>query len=239
MKIDCITSKIYFSFCFKCDKIPSTSNRLSIAALIILGVLPSVIVVADVWSPAGWEEIVLAGKTQYQFNQVENTEANESELGSWMVLADSRQSASGWIYKKKIDLLQTPTLFWAWQNQLGIESKVDEQSKQGDDFVARVYVIKKGFFPWQTLAISYVWSRQYPIGTTWPNPYTSNAMMVVVDKGDTSQWIQHTRNIREDFKRFFDKEVDHIDAIAFMTDTDNTKAAAKAAYRDIHFINKE
>lgn len=193
---------------------------------------------ADDFHPIGWEEVFFEGETDYQFKQVKQTDENQAEYTRWAVLSHSRQSASGWIYKKKIDLEQTPLLTWSWKKIQGIQSNVDEQSKDGDDFVARVYVIKKGFFPWQTLAISYVWSRQYPMGTVWPNPYTSNAMMVVVESGDDLGWKQYKRNIKEDFERYFNKKVDSIDGVAFMTDTDNTKTSAKAAYRDIHFQEK-
>lgn len=108
----------------------------------------------------------------------------------------------------------------------------DERSKQGDDFLARVYVIKEGWVPWRTRAINYVWSRSHPPGSHWPNPYAGQAEMVVVQgpDGAAGPWRGFSRDVAADFKRFHDMEVDSVDAVAIMTDTDNTGVAAEACY---------
>ena len=43
------------------------------------------------------------------------------------------------------------------------------------------------------------------------------------------------RNVREDLKAVFGKDITSIDAIAIMTDTDNTGKEAHASYGDIYF----
>jgi len=43
------------------------------------------------------------------------------------------------------------------------------------------------------------------------------------------------RNVFEDLKKLFGKEFQFIDAIALMTDTDNSHGHAKAYYGDIYF----
>ena len=124
-------------------------------------------------------------------------------------------------------------LHWQWRaDQIADWPEVDEQIKVGDDFQARVYVVKKGWLPWQTRAINYVWSRQAAPGTYWPNPFASQAVMVVVQgPGGAGRWQSVTRNVREDFRRFHGMDVDSVDAVAIMTDGDNTGTTVASCYR--------
>ena len=48
-------------------------------------------------------------------------------------------------------------------------------------------------------------------------------------------WVREKRNVRADFKRIFGKDITAIDGVAIMTDTDNGKGQATAAYGDIFF----
>jgi hypothetical protein len=63
--------------------------------------------------------------------------------------------------------------------------------------------------------------------------------MVAVRSGPPAQpagqWYMQWRNVREDFKRFFDLKLDHIDAVALMTDCDNSRRKETAYYGDIYF----
>lgn len=169
--------------------------------------------------PAGWEGVQFDGETRYSW---------DGEC--W--LAHAKGTASGLVRKQRVDLDNTPYLSWQWQAEtVPAWPPVDEQEKAGDDFQARVYVIKKGWLPWQTRAINYVWSRQYPVGRHWPNPYASQAHMVVVQGPGRGHGPQlFSRNIRDDFRRFHNLEVDTIDAVAIMTDGDNTGAEVSACY---------
>lgn len=44
--------------------------------------------------------------------------------------------------------------------------------------------------------------------------------------------------MRDDFKRYFSKEVRYVDAVAFMTDSDNTGRRAVAYYGDMFFAER-
>jgi len=132
-----------------------------------------------------------------------------------------------------VNLARTPWLNWRWRAaETPAWPAADERSKQGDAFLARVYVIKEGWVPWRTRAINYVWSRSHPPGSHWPNPYAGQAEMVVVQgpDGEAGQWRGFSRDVAADFKRFHDLEVDSVDAVAIMTDTDNTGVVAEACY---------
>lgn len=137
--------------------------------------------------------------------------------------------------KIHVDLNKTPYLNWSWKID-NIYQGNNERSKQGDDYPARVYVVVSGgLFFWRTRAINYVWSSNQAVGTTWNNAYTGNAKMLAVRSGSQAigQWLTEKRNIRDDLQTLFGEEIDEIDAVAIMTDSDNTKQSATAYYGDI------
>ncbi|MCY4501233.1 MAG: DUF3047 domain-containing protein, partial [Alphaproteobacteria bacterium] len=112
----------------------------------------------------------------------------------------------------------------------------DERVKAGDDFAARVYVVApgEGLFA-LPIAISYVWSGGAPVGADWPNPFTSKVRMVAVESGlaHAGEWRSYRRNLREDFRRLFGREVEQLEGVAVMTDADNSRQRARAWYGDI------
>jgi len=98
-------------------------------------------------------------------------------------------------------------------------------------------VVSGGVAFWKTRSLVYVWSSGQPVGATWNNAYTSNARVMALRSGmrDAGHWVSEKRDIRADFKQLFGEEIDAIDAIALMTDTDNSGQRATAWYGDIVF----
>ena len=181
---------------------------------------------------SGWEEKDFAGKTEYRFFRLDNRTT---------LRASSNSAASGRFKKVHINLKDTPVLHWSWKVDNLLDG-VDEQTKSGDDYPARVYVVfSGGLFFWRTRAINYVWSNNQPIGTTWPNAFTGNAKMIAVESGSEKlgQWVVEQRNVAEDYRRLFGKEPGTVDAVAIMTDTDNSGQRASAWYGDIWFSTEE
>lgn len=169
---------------------------------------------------AGWTEVIFDGRTEY---------ADTGEC----VRAASRDAASGLVRREAVDLTERPVLTWRWRAEQPLRgAEADEQSKAGDDFLARVYVVHEGFFPWQTRAVNYVWTREVAEGEHWPNPFAGQAVMVAVQSGEEGlgKWQAFRRDVRADFRRFHDKDIDAVDAVALMTDTDNTGGRARACY---------
>lgn len=174
---------------------------------------------------AGWENQYFEGVTEYQLAK---------ENGRTVLRAHSKVSASGLIRKVKLDPNRYRYLRWSWK-VAGTIPGGDERSKKGDDYAARMYVVFPGRFFWQTKAINYIWANHLPKGESIPNAYTSNAMMVAVESGNSrvGQWVTEERDILADYRRLFGGEPRGIGAIAIMTDTDNTGAEATAWYGDI------
>ena len=177
---------------------------------------------------SAWEKQVFSGVTDYQLVKIDNRQALQ---------AISKQSASGLVRKIEIDLNKTPYLNWSWKVD-SILNNVDETKKSGDDYPARVYVvISEGFFFWQTRALSYVWASEQAKGNSWPNAFVDKATMVAVQSGESSvgEWMQEKRNVLDDIKNLLGIDASQIDAVAIMTDTDNSKQSATAYYGDIFF----
>ena len=178
-----------------------------------------------------WEEKEFSGKTIYETVRIDGRDA---------VRATSRGTASGLFRRQRIDLERTPILEWTWRVE-GTLGDIDERTRDGDDYSARVYVIRSDpVFFWRTRAVSYVWASTRAAGETWPNAYTDSARHIAVRSGNAQagQWVVERRNVRDDFRALFGKDVRSIDAIAIMTDTDNTGAAALAYYGDIAFTSE-
>lgn len=180
---------------------------------------------------SGWEPWHFVGKTRYSTAKIDARRA---------VKASSNAAASGYYREIDVDLHETPILRWSWRvdNTLG---EIDETSRAGDDYAARVYVLAAHpVFFWKTRALTYVWSSAQPEGSAWPNAYSDNAQVIAVRSGarDLGEWRQERRNVRQDFQRYFGKDVRYVNAVALMTDTDNTGGRAVAYYGDIVFADR-
>ena len=175
-----------------------------------------------------WQEKSFVGNTRYQF-------VTDGERVALEATADG--TASGLFREIEIDLNKTPYLNWSWWIDDVLHGN-DETVKSGDDYPVRIYVVVSGgLFFWRTRAINYVWSNNQPIEHHWPNAYTSRAVMLAVRTGNKQrgQWLNEKRNIREDFSRLFGIDIDQIDAVAIMSDSDNSGGQVRARYGDIYF----
>jgi hypothetical protein len=179
-----------------------------------------------------WETIKFNSETTYRLIK------NESGM---VLLSNSATSASGLINKQKIDIKKYPYLNWRWQASKKL-SPMNEQTKEGDDYVARIYVlVSDGWFFWNTKALNYVWSSQADSDAIWPNAYApDNARMIALrtSKDATDIWYEEKRNIYQDLKEWLGKGFKEIEAIAIMTDTDDSASSAAAMYGDIYFSSE-
>jgi hypothetical protein len=172
-----------------------------------------------------WTVKSFKGETVYQV---------VSDNGSRVLQGNSRAAASGLVRKLDLDPRAYPVLSWRWK-VAGTIPQGNEQTKAGDDYAARVYVIFPHWFFPKTRTLNYIWANHLPKGEFLPNAFTSNALMVAVESGPekAGQWLTERRNLVEDYRRAFGEDPPRIGAIAVMTDTDNTGAAAVGWYDDL------
>ena len=149
-------------------------------------------------------------------------------------------AASGLGKEIKIDLNRTPFINITWKVEKDL-SGIKENTKKGHDFAARVFVIKKtGATPLSNRAINYVFSSNNEVGTNYPSPYTKKSIdnVLASTKNNLDEWITVKANVKEDFKRVHDLEVDELDGLAIMSDTDNSKMKSIAYFQNIYFSSK-
>ena len=159
-----------------------------------------------------------------------------NENGNYLMsIADN--AASGLGKEIKIDLNKTPFINITWKIEKDL-SGIIENTKKGHDYAARVFVIKKtGATPLSNRAINYVFSSNNEVGSNWPSPYTKKSIdnVLASTKDNLNEWITVKSNVKEDFKRFHDLDVNELDGIAIMSDTDNSKMKSIAYFQNIYF----
>ena len=162
------------------------------------------------------------------------------ENGSGLLKAEAEGQASGLGKEIKVNLKKTPYLNITWKIEKGLTG-IKEDTKKGHDFAARVSVIKEvGSLPWQKNAMNYVFSSNKKTNTWWSGPSRKQiidyvASSLVDQKINT--WVTVKINVREHFQNYLNMDVNEIDGVAVMTDTDNSKKKAIAYYKNIYFSN--
>ena len=151
--------------------------------------------------------------------------------------AEADNAASGLGKKIKIDLNKTPYINITWKIEKDLPG-IKENTKTGHDFAARVFAIKKtGATPLSNRAINYVFSSNNQVGFNSPSPYTKKSIdnVLASTKKNINEWVTVKANVKEDFKKFHDLDVNELDGLAIMSDTDNSKMKAIAYYQNIYF----
>ena len=146
-------------------------------------------------------------------------------------------AASGLGKEVKIDLNKTPFINITWKIEQDLKG-IKENTKKGHDFAARVFAVKKtGATPLSNRAINYVFSSNNDVGLNWPSPYTKKSVDNVLSstQNSLSEWVTVKSNVKEDFKKFHDLDVNELDGLAIMSDTDNSKMKSIAYYQNIYF----
>ena len=149
-------------------------------------------------------------------------------------------AASGLGKQIKINLNETPFINITWKIEKDLVG-IKENTKKGHDFAARVFAIKKtGATALSNRAINYVFSSNNEIGFSSPSPYTKKSIdnVLASTKNNLNKWITVKSNVKEDFKKFHDLDVNELDGLAIMSDTDNSKMKAIAYYQNIYFSEK-
>ena len=167
-------------------------------------------------------------KTKYTLGSNEN--------GNFLK-AEAEGQASGLGKEILIDLNKTPFLNITWKIEKDL-SGINEKSKKGHDFAARFFVVKKtGLTPLSNKAINYVFSSNEEIGDFWTSPYTKSSIDYVISstKNNLNEWVTVKTNVKEDYKKLHNLDVDILDGVAIMADTDQSKKLSISYFQNIYF----
>ena len=205
------------------------------------------IVFVLMWSACFAEDVKIFELTETELSKLEVRkvrgadnktiyEVGSNENGNFLkAIADN--AASGLGKEVKIDLNRTPFINITWKIERDLPG-IKENTKKGHDFAARVFVIKKtGATPLSNRAINYVFSSNNEVGFHSPSPYTKKSIdnVLASTKNNLDEWITVKSNVKEDFKKFHNLDVNELDGLAIMSDTDNSKMIAIAYYQNIYF----
>ncbi len=159
-----------------------------------------------------------------------------NENGNYLkAIADN--AASGLGKEIKIDLNKTPFINITWKIEKDLRG-IKENTKKGHDYAARVFAIKKtGATPLSNRAINYVFSSNSEVGENRPSPYTKKSIdnVLATTKDNLNEWVTVKANVKEDFKKFHDLDVNELDGLAIMADTDNSKMKSISYFQNIYF----
>ncbi len=193
------------------------------------------------------EEIKVFEFTEQEFDTLEvrkvrGADANtkyslgSNENGNFLK-AEANNAASGLGKKIKINLNKTPYLNITWKIEKDLKG-IDERSKKSHDYAARVFVVKKtGATPLSNRAMNYVFSSNEDVNVSHPSPYTKKSIdyVLATTKENLNEWVTVKVNVKEHFKQFHDLDLDEINGVAIMADTDNSKLSSISYYQNIYF----
>ena len=163
----------------------------------------------------------------------------ENENGKFL-RAEANNSASGLGKEIEINLNKTPFLNITWKIEKDLKG-ITENSKKGHDYAARVFVVKKtGATPLSNRAMNYVFSSNRDINTYHPSPFTKKSIDYALSttKENFNEWVTVKVNVKEHFKKFHDLNLNKINGVAIMSDTDNSKLSSVAYYQNIYFSSE-
>lgn len=201
---------------------------------------------------AGWQHFKLPGKTAtiYDFVRKDGRDAMTAKAGT---------SASMMRREVNIDATKLDTVNFSWQVPDLIQG-ADLGERDFDDSPARIVLTFEGDkskfsaknamlselahvlsgepLPYATLM--YVWCNKRQPGSVVINARTDRIRSVVVESGEKNlrQWLDYQRNIRVDFEKAFGEAPGNLISVGIMTDSDNTKTEAMAAYGNVVFGEK-
>ena len=165
-----------------------------------------------------------------------NYSLGNNDKGNFMK-AEVEDGGSGLGKEVSVDLNKTPFLNITWKVEKDL-SGINEKSKKGHDFAARFFVVKKtGLTPLSNKAINYVFSSNQEVGDYWTSPYTKSSIDYVLSstKYNLDEWITVKTNVKADYKKLHNLDVDILDGVAIMADSDQSKKQSISYFQNIYF----
>ena len=156
------------------------------------------------------------------------------------IRAEAEGVGSGLGKEVSINLNKTPFINITWKVEKDL-SGIMENSKKGHDYAARVFVVKKtGATALSNRAVNYVFSSNNSVNESWRSPYTKKSVDYVLSttKDNLNKWVTVKANVKDHFKKLHNLDVNELNGVAIMTDTDNSKLKAISYYQNIYFSSE-
>ena len=90
--------------------------------------------------------------------------------------------------------------------------------------------------PYATLM--YIWDPKLPVGTIVSNPHTDRIRMMVIESGADrlGQWVDHVRDVRQDYRMAFGEAPGPLIGVGLVTDTNKTGETVEAWYGPLRWL---
>jgi hypothetical protein len=177
--------------------------------------------------PKGWQVKEKSGKADLKVVKDGDVHA---------VLFRSADTSFSLQKEVKVNIKQYPVLSWKWK-AVKQPTGGDFRRSKTDDQAAQLFL---GFT--KTRAIVYIWDTTAPQGlmeSTSPVPFMT-VKVVVVRSGpaELGKWITETRNVYEDYKKFYGDEPPTVSGVRLQINSQHTGTSAESLFADVEFRKK-
>jgi len=159
----------------------------------------------------------------------------EVEDGDYFLRAETQGRATDAGCKANVNLRLYNKLRWRWRVHKLPEGGNEQEEDRNDSAAAVRLVFRGGMFP---KTLKYVWSTSLPVGTETPSPASDKTKVIVLRSGKdmAGEWVWEEVDAYEDYKRLFGGEPRIVQALAVLSDSDNTDSPVSADYDDFVFL---
>lgn len=174
--------------------------------------------------PQGWQVKEKSGKADFAV-------VKDGDLHA-LVLRSANTSFS--LQKEvTVDVKQYPVLSWKWK-VTKLPKDGDFRRSRTDDQAAQLFLAFT-----KTKAIVYIWDTTAPQGlmeSTSPVPFMT-VKVVVVRSGpaETGKWIGETRNVYEDYKKFYGEDPPVVSGVRLQINSQHTETSGESWFADVVF----
>jgi len=135
----------------------------------------------------------------------------------------------------KVDAKNYPFIIWQWK-ALKLPPKGDLRKGKTNDQALQLLVAFEG-----KKVLSYVWDSNAPEGAigeesvAWPVSLKIKVIAVKSGAADAGKWLTMTRNVYEDYKKFFKEEPPLVKGIRVQSNCQHTESAGAGHFGKIVF----
>jgi hypothetical protein len=138
------------------------------------------------------------------------------------------------------DIRKYPYLTWRWKATL-LPKGGDIRRRETDDQAGQIYVLFPRFPAMiNTRSMGYIWDALAPVGTAGTSTAYSKMKYVVLQSGPDKlgQWVWETRNVFEDYKKYFQEDPPEVGGLLLYINTQHTQSSAEIYYGEIFFSTR-
>lgn len=135
------------------------------------------------------------------------------------------------------DIRKYPYLTWKWK-AARLPKGGDIRKRETDDQAGQVYVLFPRFPAMiNTRSMGYIWDSLAPVGTAGTSTAYGKMKYVVLQSGPekSGQWVRETRNVFEDYKKYFQEDPPQVGGLLLYINTQHTQSSAEIYYGEIFF----